>query len=430
MTRIKKSGIVSFYIGVLVLLIALAFVFTREGISDAFPQMVSVWVIWTGSVLVLIGLKSAVSNNIHSFVLYLAYLMRVACMFIDIYGRKYITLLHSGGDSETFYNDSITLYYKLQHSGFGTKYPYVINAFFHILGDNRICVQYINIIFWVLSCFILIRFCYFFQVKDKTSVLIYILWGFLPTGILLSSILLRESMEMFFGLWSFECFVYWMKCGRKKYFLAAFFCVVPAVILHSASVALWVTYAVVAMFWDYERQMYRWKLKSIIILAGFIFFVVLIFCTPLRNWFFIYFGNDFSLYGITHRPYVIGGSDYLVNMDCQSWIQFVPYTLLRMFYFLFSPLPTEARGISDIMMFLADGCLLFFILLFMVNKILKKNMSWRYIFTSLIAVVMFAGIFAWGCRNAGTALRHRYLVWSIVAAGVCVSCGRGTEGES
>lgn len=430
MAWIKKFGTIEFCIWIVALLLVLSACFTRQGVSDGIPAVVSIWVIGTGSVLVFMTLKNSVRDGQQCAVLYAAYIVRVACMLVDIYGREYITLLHSGADTEGFYKGGQRIYYGIQSGGFGTKYPYILNIFFQMTGDNRVCAQYINIIFWVLSVFVLVRLCHHFKVKKTSKTWIFILWGFLSTGILLTSILLRESMEMFFGLWSFERFIYWMESGKKRYCVEAFLFVLPAAVLHSASVALWAAYAVVAMFWNPVRKKYRWQIKSMVVFMFTVAGIILIFCTPLRLWLFAYFGGDFSLYGITHRPFEAGGSDYLVGMDCQSWIQFVPYTLIRMFYFLFSPLPTEARGLGDLLMFLADGFLLLVVIYFLCRNMCRKKEIRGYTMAALLGVIMFAGIFAWGCRNAGTALRHRYLAWSIAMAGLCICCGEKTEGES
>lgn len=82
--------------------------------------------------------------------------------------------------------------------------------------------------------------CTYFRTEEKSRLYILVLWSFLPMGIFLPSMLLWEGMEMFFGLWSFEHFLYWMKEGRFAEFVKAFLYVIPAMILHSASIVIWV----------------------------------------------------------------------------------------------------------------------------------------------------------------------------------------------
>lgn len=352
--QIKRKGIIEFVILTVLLMSALLFFFTCLGVTDEVPEIVSLWVICLGSGLIWMVFRWK-ADGMQSAIIYAGYLCRCFCMLIDLYGREYITILHSGGDSETFAQHASLLYKGEMMGWVSTKYPYVINGIYQVLGENRLCAQYINVIFWVLSAGLLMRICSRFQVRDNRRNLIYAIWSFLPTGILLSGILLRESAEMFFGMWSFERFLCWMGNGRRKYCIQAFLFAAPAIILHSASVALWITYVAVMMFWDADRQRYRWQIKTYLVLCGCVAGMLILRQTPVWTLLFSKLGSDFSLYGITHRVFYAGGSDYLTNMECQSWFQFVPDTLIRMFYFLFSPLPMDVRGIKDFAVFLVDG---------------------------------------------------------------------------
>ncbi len=420
--HIKRNGIYEFGIVFLLFTVVWMSAYTAFGLTDQISQVVSMWVVVIGSGFVLLVFWRT-AGRLQGMILFIGYLLRCVCILVDIYGRKYMTLLHSGGDSEGFAQNAIDLYRGIKPEYVSTRYPYAISWIYHVFGENRFCAQYMNVVLWVLSVAVLIRVCHRFQMKENKKSIIFILWTLLPTGMILSGILLRESAEMFFGIWSFERFLCWMQEGDRKYSIQAFIYVVPAILLHSASVALWAAYIVVMMFWDTKKGRYRWQKKTI-----FIFIVsvaILIFCweTPVGKLLFSKLGTDFSLYGITHGYYVKGGSDYLLDMDCQSWLAFVPDTLLRMFYFLFSPLPTEARGYQDLAMFAVDGLPLagvIGIVLFCAHK--NKNIQ-GYAYAGLLGGFSFAGIFAWGVRNAGTALRHRYLAWSIFILALCIAFG-------
>lgn len=431
--QLKKKGTTEFAIIFVFLLVAALFLFTCQGVTDGISGLVSIWTVCAGSGLVLFGLCHA-AGGLQSGICFIGYLLRCVCMLVDIYGRDYITLLHSGSDSETFALHASGLYEGWIDGNVSTKYPYAINWIYHVTGENRLLAQYANVIFWVLSAGILIRICQRFQVTESMGNMVCAVWSFLPTGILLSGILLRESAEMFFGMWSFEKFLQWMHEGKKRYCVEAFLYVLPAVILHSASVALWTVYVVVIMFWDTWTRRCRLQRKSlavVLVLAAGLLAVIFFFReTAVWSLLFGKLGGDFSLYGITHRVFYAGGSDYLVNMDCQSWIQFVPYTLVRMFYFLFSPVPLEARGFGDIVMFLADGLPLAVIICYSLVKIRQRKEIRGYAGTALLGGCSFAGIFAWGVRNAGTALRHRYLAWSIFIIALCICCGNRKKDET
>lgn len=428
MIQIKRNGILEFIFIISVFIGLVLLTFTGMGVTDEIPVIIWMWILMVGSAFVYCGLAQILQDRSQRIVVYAGYLLRCVLDFVDVYGRKYITLLYSGGDADEFYYNASALYKGENPELVLTKYPYVLNQIFRITGDSRFLAQYINIIFWIFSVVVICRICRRFATEQRAQFFILLIWSFLPTGLLLTSILLREGMEMFFGLWSFERFLVWMQEGRPSDLVKAFVYVIPAIILHSASVALWGCYFIIFLFWNTNvHKFYFQKRTGFLIVLGLMGLIILI-RSPLSSLLFAYFGSDFSLYGLTHKFFLQGGSDYLVGMDCQNWLQFVQYTLIRMFYFLFSPLPTDARGMGDIVAFATDGLPLFVMIVYTIGKLRRQDESIKgYILAALLGGFMFAFIFAWGVSNAGTALRHRYLAWSIFIVGLCVCCGNSKK---
>ena len=424
MIQIKRDGILVFTFIICVLIGVVLLTFTSMGVTDEIPVIIWMWMLVVGSALVYCGLKQILQDKSQLIVVYAGYLLRCLLDFVDVYGRNYITLLLSGGDADGFYIIASSLHEGMVGVPVLTKYPYVLNYIFKVTGDNRFLAQYINILFWILSVTVICRICRRFGTTQRAQLFILLVWSFLPTGLLLTSILLRESMEMFFGLWSFERFLAWMQEGRGCDIVKAFVYVIPAIILHSASVALWGCYFIIFLFWNTNTHKFFFQKKTGFLFVLGVLGLSLLIKSPLSDLFLAYFGSDFSLYGLTHKFFVQGGTDYLVGMDCQNWMEFIPYTIIRMFYFLFSPLPTEARGMGDMIAFLTDGLPLFVIIVYITRSFRRQDASLKgYILAALLGAFMFAFIFAWGVSNAGTALRHRYLAWPIFIVALCICCG-------
>jgi hypothetical protein len=87
------------------------------------------------------------------------------------------------------------------------------------------------------------------------------------------------------------------------------------------------------------------------------------------------------------------------------------YAPLKIFYFLFSPMPWDIRGLPDAIAFLFDS--LFYIVI--VPKIFKdllnlgSNRKDKLIFrTLLFSFILVTGVHAMGTIASGTAVRHRY----------------------
>lgn len=84
------------------------------------------------------------------------------------------------------------------------------------------------------------------------------------------------------------------------------------------------------------------------------------------------------------------------------------YTIPRMFYFLFSPMPWQWRGGGDALVFFFDSCFYLIATFSTFKAILKKNHSKRkYIIGVFLALFFATFIFGWGVSNSGTAMRHR-----------------------
>lgn len=392
-------------------------------IFDKIPEMMTVFVLGMGSLYIAYSLKRESSSNQLFVILFMGYILRIICLFLDLYGRGVVRIIHSGSDSEKFYRIS-KQYYNNDYSVYVTNYPYLLRWIYAVFGENRLLAQYVNVVCWFLTVIIIIRACELFKVKKKKRIIPYLLLAFWPNWVFLSSILLRESIQIFFDTLSFYYFIRWMRLGRRKDWILAFLAVLPAVYLHMASMAVWVAYIAILSVWNQKRRKIEIRFDKLVkMLLLFSIMIAAFYRIPFLMESFMSKVEKFSLYDITHRPFLTGGSDYLSDMDCQYWSQLIPFTMIRMFCFVFSPLPQDFRGAGDAIVFLVDSVSVFF----MAGKMLwnlKRSENSSYIFTGIITCIMVVGIFAWGTGNAGTAMRHRTMLAGIWIMTYCF--GNGT----
>lgn len=408
----------------LVLLCICGIFFTQIGVTDSGQVLVSLFVTAVGTMGVLAWFTVNEKDRTVAFIFCCGYFVRVAYRYAVERG-----LVDSApADAWHFWETSSNLYHGIPNSFVLTKYPYLLRWFYEVFGSNRYVAEYVNILFWVLGSVILVKLGRHVGLSGKMKYILYGIWSVLPASILFGTDLLRESIMVFFDMWSFYMFLGWLKSGSKFRCAMAFLLVAPAAYLHTASIALWVAYIVIAAFWDGRKRKFRFMKRTMLLLSAGILGAGLILFSPLNGIFGAYIGGDLSIYGITHRPYEIGGSDYLQWMDCQNTLQFILYTLLRMFYFLFSPMPWEARGAVDLFSFALDGLLVLVLLAYMIKQ-MKSREKIPYLVAAMVCILAFAGIFAWGVRNAGTAIRHRMLVWAVLIMGSCVAMGNNRERE-
>ena len=111
---------------------------------------------------------------------------------------------------------------------------------------------------------------------------------------------------------------------------------------------------------------------------------------------------------------VEAGSAYLQWIDVSSPIQAIVFAPLRMFYFLYSPIPFDWRGMMDIIAFLLDST----IYIFLSFKIITNNIYYRHDRTLVLFVVISflaaTFLFAFGTIASGTAIRHRAKILSLL----------------
>lgn len=406
-------------------LLLICFFCTCLGISDKSPEMINILVLGVGSLYITLYLGRKCKSKLSFWILMSGYGIRLACLLVDLYGRDFITILHSGVDSEKFYRIACW-YYQGDYSRFSTYYPYFLRCVFEIFGQNRFIVQYVNVFCWFLTAVLVIKICDLFEIPEKKRVFAYMVFAFWVNYIFLSSILMRESIMIFLDTCSFFYFIRWMWSGKKMDLCAAFLLVIPPVILHIASIALWAAYLFIMAVWYRKKQkiiiyLQKWMKPLILLLIGGMLF----YCMGLKEFVLSYTGG-FSLYEITHREWGTAGSQYLINMDCRYWGQFFPFTIIRMFYFIFSPLPMDMRGLGDLLAFLCDSLPIFLLTVRICWNIRKKIVK-GYVVAGLLCCVLFVVIFAWGTGAAGTAMRHRTLMIGIWTMTYVLSIERKTE---
>lgn len=389
------------------------------GWTDIHPDLVTIQMIGFTSILLIYIFAKKTNNKLMFGLLTMGYAARVGIMFIDIYGSSLFTILHSGDDTERFYIRSVE-YYEGNYSHFTTYYPYIIKDIYEIFGKNRLIAQYVNILCWVGVVFVVLAACKLFHVKEKCVIFIMAYLALLPNYICISSILLRESIMIFLDTWGFYLCLKWMK---KKLFISlimAFVVTFPAIILHSASIGLWIGFALIYAFWDVGTQRFAFQAKTIFVLLLGIAAIILLNFSSYRNLIMAYLPTNLSIESITSKEFAAGDSDYLMNIQVNNGVELIFWTIIRMFFFVFSPLPGSTTSLKYIFAFIVDSVPTA-VIIFLTIKDAYYNKKGKYVFAAYAVCLIVIGIFAWGVSNAGTAMRHRSLIVGVFAIAYCMA---------
>ncbi|WP_455534662.1 phospholipid carrier-dependent glycosyltransferase [Roseburia inulinivorans] len=389
-------------------------------------SIVSVMLIGAGSVLLIwhLGRMNLTADQV--MIVFTGYLIRVAVMLIDIFASDYITIMHSGSDALGFWKASGELY-TTGTTEIDSSYAQLLSGFYHVIGQNRVLAQYINILFFAGTVFVVLYTCRKFCVEKKyvTGVLLFLC--FLPNYIVISSILLRESSMIFFDVFSFYLFLCWMENSRTEYMLAAFLAATPAIILHSGAMGMWAGFLFAGLFWNAKKQKKGVTWITICLLIAVIVGVTVIELVPsLRDLLMVYFPSELTIESITGRYFVPGGSDYLMNLEVHTWGGVAFWTIIRMIYFALSPMPMDWRGIGDAAAFCIDSVPTMILLGGILKEYRHSEQKFK-VLTGLVACLAVCAIFAWGTSNAGTAMRHRSIIVGVYAMTYCISKGKKHE---
>ena len=342
------------------------------------------------------------------------YFLRIALLYFDMYGKSIYHLPNSGADSEGFWRGSVYAARSLRKYG---GFEGFMGSIFRVIGVSRLLGQFLVVLFSVVALIYAAKILIKLQVDPVRTKKAMWIMCLLPNYAILSSIYLRESIVAMFITLSLYAYVRWIKEKREIHFIFAVALTFPGAYFHSGAIAVAVGYVISRFLYDNKKEKLRISFKGIVA-SGL---VLLIGAWVLNNFGSVFlgkFGNLEELEDIANMS-TDGGSSYAAYVGNSSSIgSMVVFTIPRIVFFLFSPMPWMIRGLSDIIAFLFSGC---FYLLCMWNTLRylrkgpKKNRE--IVFIIFVVAMCAVFVFAWGTANTGTACRHRdklTLVWGVL----------------
>ncbi len=340
--------------------------------------------------------------------LFIGYLFRVFIVFFDVFGRNIYKMPNAGGDAIMFYQFSA---YFAQTGILMRDHLFirVMGTLFKFIGTNRVYAQFLLSMLSVVAIVMMIKSLYVVGVEEHAIRKVVKIICLLPNFAMISSFFLRESTIIFLISVSLYYFVKWFVQRKELSFLVAFVFCIMASAFHSGTIAFAGGFILVRMLYNPVKRQFSFNLKSIIISFLFVFALAYLF-SRYTDTLFSKMSEVESIEDIANTSDK-GGSSYARFVgNSNNPINMLIFSLPRMFFFLFSPLPiVQWRDLGDVLAF-CFSALYFFAVLRRAIHIRKKHMNNQYI-CLLIALLIVSFccffVFGWGCSNSGTALRHR-----------------------
>ncbi|MDC7278820.1 glycosyltransferase family 39 protein [Butyrivibrio fibrisolvens] len=391
---------------IIVLLISVvSCIFLGDIVGESVYYFIDGLVITFLSVMLFFNIYSLkVSSNI-KIVISIGVIFRVLLLLIASFNIGGIGAFFNSSDPMDFLRVG-TEYYHGDYHDYITNYPHIIEILFNIFGPYQFVPRLVNILCWYAGVILI----YYSAGKKLYGILEFYLIGFyclLPMQLWVTVSIMRESIMELFLMIGVVYLYRWHKSGKLWYLVIAIIVTAPSVWLHAGCIAFWGTAFLSFIFWN-ERNL-KWKLVSI--KSGVLIILLLmsevIYEKVLAKIFPEYcLTLSFSIKDFTDRPYVVGNSDYIVGSGVVSSLsEFVLSTVKRCFYFWVSPTPNFWNSLKDIVVFCIDS-LPWVIVFYIMYKLIKHKQD-SFVINGVILILMYALVYAWGTRNAFTAIRHR-----------------------
>lgn len=390
-------------IGLLIMQVCCMTALQLLGVAYDYDSLALVFIVLT-AVTVVMESPAVVKDKGLYRVLLAGLVLRLVLLFCDYYVMR---IMHSGGDTEGFFFGA----YKAAQNGTPeTVFSYYkwLAYLFMFVGPAKLFAQYINLMCGIFSCLLMLKTFRLLGLSTKAQSIGFMLLCLLPNWVDMSVILLRESLIGFFVSLSLFAFVAWFQSGKARYVCAAVLAAVPAIDLHGGMVFMPII--IIAGYILYNAKKRKTRLNMAAILSLCVSLIIIVYVISISG---LNKLSNISLDTITRiSMYAVNdtysaGSTYLMNLSTSSWLEVFLYTPIRSFYFFFSPLPMDFRGITDFIAFMLSSLPLVIIIGYAVYTLFTCTKS-RMLLLFLLLTLVFGGvIYAWGTYTAGTAMRHR-----------------------
>lgn len=349
------------------------------------------------------------------FQLLSAYIVRLGVLFLDIYGKSFITIPQSGADSTMYYSNAVAVMNGGSEDR-GGLFSLIMGNIFKFIGSNQLFARYIILLTSMVVLYLIAKVLIDLDINEKT--LQWSMWIIccFPTFSMLSVIFLRELFVSFFAAFSIFCFVRYLTHNNWITLVLSFAAILPGAALHAGILALAVGYVIVLVLYNNKKQNFTFNvvgvLSAIVLALVFLFVVVQSGDTFTEKFNKV---EDIDDVANTNDE---GGSSYARFVgNSKNPLNMVVFTIPRIIFFLFSPLPFQWRNPIDAISFICGSALYLTSVYFSIKTIKNSNNKlYKSIVISLLIIAFCAVfVFGWGVSNTGTALRHRDKLFAIFA---------------
>lgn len=337
----------------------------------------------------------------------------------------------AGTDSKTFYKTAVSMTHDLKNWHFAVGAPFYrffLACFYKLLGASVFLGEELSILAFLLSCFVFIKICKLLN-YSKHLPLLLIIFGSLPSMILIGSVILRESWEiLFFMLAVYFCLnnlnnenlVSWAGCIISTCIMALFH--EGLIIFIFLLLGLMICWRLCNPFFWKNLVTSKKSLYTLLftILATIAIFMILNFtmsqAPELEAFHAIVNGNPLSFitYFRNMGLQVDARTSYGMVINTSTSGNFILTFIPTYLYYMFSPFLWQIHNGLDLYAAL-ESALRFILIISAIIALVQTHGEQRKSIFFLFAVFfLMSSLWSLGTLNYGTSIRHHLLSYWIL----------------
>ena len=331
------------------------------------------------------------------------FFLRLLVMFIDC--AMGYTLPDSMADALGYYSSAVT-WMKGMAANYGGMYSRLLGYVYRLTGPSRPLAQYINVLLGMTAVWMLYKSMLLLKLNAKARKRLLWLACVMPYSLYAAQITNRESVIIAFAALSAYCAVRWYLRRRALWMVLSAACLLFASTFHAGIILLGAGYAILFIAYSHRSRRLHFNRSTLPVLALIVGGAALISVTY-SGVFLAKFSGKMNAAAILRQfNRETGGSAYLTWINAGALWQVLLFSPLKLLHFLYSPLPTNWRGLADVGSFAVDGLVYLWITVYCIRR-RRTTKHPRLFLTLAIGLLCAAFVFSLGTWTAGTAMRHR-----------------------
>lgn len=350
--------------------------------------------------------------------LILSLLLKAALVLWDYYATGIFVLPNSHADSESYHRGAVL--FAIYGSIGIENYSFVVGVIYKLFGVQRMTAQFFNVLLSFLGISVFERTMCEAELSDRAKRRALALAALLPNYLIMASILIRECLISVILCWSLYLFITWWKRGNPAYLFCAMLVTLLACYFHSGAIAATIGYSIAPILTRRERggeRSVHISIKSVVLAVVCVVVFMYLFDALSDSLLGKFHGLGMEViedYIDGHNIYISRpsddmGSTYTAGFgEARGLRGLIINAPIRMFYFLWVPMPWSMRGLNDLIAFVGSS-LFYGGTVFRAIAALRQRRRPHYPLLVCVLIICLVGclVFAWGVDNAGSALRHR-----------------------